>query len=292
MKASLLGCFWLLLVGACFICGGSKYSCSAATGGSPPEARRELSPEANFRLLERVWIERIRAHEIDGKAAQMVWTFLTQVVEPQDCQVVDAEKLGKSLDRYLKQFKHKFAGEHIQGNCYWLAWLLANSAKRPPISAEEKEETRIWFQAFSQRMSQALDEKVKREMGSKQYLKYKSQIEEALDWTVHRLGEYYDMFHDDPLFPALKTPASYEVEKKLVDRIQKDGSLQFQLARRIPMMVLEIAIAYLRLQLVRQVSASCRQQSASRFAGRRRHSARRCDPASRSREVNRSGRHP
>ncbi len=204
-----------------------------------------ISSDSCYDLVQQIWIQKSNDYEVSNKTSNLVCELFRQIVEPPDCKGnFEADELEKSIDRYLRQFKHTFNHERVgrkrvKRACYWMAWLLAQCATRPEISPEDVKKTRIWWRSFIDKIMQKLNEKARAALGSEKYEEYEPQVKQALDWTKKMLQFYFDELHEDPLFPIFKKPLSAYAEDKVFWHLKNESILANRLKKPIKPMVLE-----------------------------------------------------
>ncbi|MHC4060188.1 MAG: nucleoside triphosphate pyrophosphohydrolase family protein [Planctomycetota bacterium] len=194
---------------------------------------RQPGEYAAFTELKETWRKAAENSGLHVRKINMVINYLDRAVEPGDCQRLDQSRLAQSIGLYLEQFKDTFSGKYDAEACYWMAWLLAEAAKRPATTDKETEEARASFEALVEKVIEVLETKAQDAMGDANYAQYRTTVDIELARTEGRLRKYFDQLHNDALFPALKKPLDEKAEGEVLGRVRKDRILDSLLNRQM-----------------------------------------------------------
>jgi len=199
----------------------------------PYESRKEPDEHQASTELKEAWMSTARSSGLGMETIDLVIRLLDEVLEPNECQKLDKGRLGGSLERYLKQFKHTFSGKYRLEACYWTAWLLAEAGKRAAVSGEDAEKARASFEALIEKAASVLESKAREAVGEANYPKVQQEVERNIGRATERLRGYFEELHDDVLFPAFKKPLGDKIEAEVLGRLREESTLDSLLKRQI-----------------------------------------------------------
>ncbi len=191
--------------------------------------------------LQAIWTEGAKNAMLPDEAVELVARLISEALSYGSGSKleVDHDRLSQSLDRFLRQFESRFhRPNHSRGYCYWTAWLLAESARRPPRTPQEIQAARISFETFRNDLVSLLNTRLREENGEEKYQKYSEYINECLTWTKETLDKHFVELHDDPMFPALHSPITQEAKEWVLAEFAKEPTLP-RVSKPTKMMVLE-----------------------------------------------------
>lgn len=232
--------FYFLIVAICFVSATIGYSDDNINHPNFSPERNQITNNSDYKLLQRIWTDQAGKHGLDQKTIRLVCKLFRQVVEPNECRKIDRYALEKSIDRYLDQFELDFKRDRSENACYWMAWLLAQYAKRPDMTGEDVTAARLSFEALIDKMIDVIEprlEGVIREADSQELNEYSAMIR-------GRLLYYFYQLRDDPLFPIFKKPISSYTEQKVLERAKSGFSFGKPNKRELYLSSISTALVY------------------------------------------------
>ena len=199
----------------------------------PYQPAKEPDARAALAELRKTWRSTADSSGLPREQIALVINLLDEVLEPSACRKLDRNRLTGSISRYLEQFKHTFSGDYAEQACYWTAWLLAETAKRPAPTAQDIESARVSFEALINDLINVLEAKAREAIGDANYSKCQPAVNMSLTRAKDRLRDYLEQLHNDPLFPIFKKPLDYGTRQQVLGHLSNETILDSLLNRQM-----------------------------------------------------------